>query len=103
MKSISRRRWLVAVPFVLIAAACGGDDSSSSSTPSSGQVTVETTSTPDSDEVPQRILSLSPTHTEMLFALDAGDQIVAVDSLSNYPEEAEAVRTDLSAYEPNVE
>ena len=103
MKSISRRRWLVAVPFVLIAAACGGDDSSSSSTPSSGQVTVETTSTPDSDEVPQRILSLSPTHTEMLFALDAGDQIVAVDSLSNYPEEAEAVRTELSAYEPNVE
>ena len=103
MKSISRRRWLVAVPFVLIAVACGGDDSSSSSTPSSGQVTVETTSTPDSDEVPQRILSLSPTHTEMLFALDAGDQIVAVDSLSNYPEEAEAVRTDLSAYEPNVE
>ncbi len=103
MKSISRRRWLVVVPFVLIAAACGGDDSSSSSTPSSGQVTVETTSTPDSDEVPQRILSLSPTHTEMLFALDAGDQIVAVDSLSNYPEEAEAVRTDLSAYEPNVE
>ena len=103
MKSISRRRWLVAVPFVLIAAACGGDDSSSSSTPSSGQVTVETTSTPDSDEVPQRILSLSPTHTEMLFALDAGDHIVAVDSLSNYPEEAEAVRTDLSAYEPNVE
>ncbi len=103
MKSISRRRWLVAVPFVLIAAACGGDDSSSSSTPSSGQVTVETTSTPDSDEVPQRILSLSPTHTEMLFALDAGDHIVAVDSLSNYPEEAEAVRTELSAYEPNVE
>ena len=50
-----------------------------------------------------RIVSLSPTHTEMLFALDAGDQIVAVDSLSNYPEEAEAVRTDLSAYEPNVE
>jgi len=50
-----------------------------------------------------RIVALSPTHTEMLFALDAGDQIVAVDSLSNYPEEAEAVRTDLSAYEPNVE
>lgn len=39
----------------------------------------------------------------MLFALDAGEQIVAVDSLSNYPDEAEAVRTDLSAYEPNVE
>jgi iron complex transport system substrate-binding protein len=39
----------------------------------------------------------------MLFALDAASQVIAVDSLSNYPPEADAVRTDLSAYEPNVE
>ena len=50
-----------------------------------------------------RIVSLSPTHTEMLFAIGAGDQVVAVDSLSNYPPEAADVVTDLSAYEPNVE
>ena len=46
---------------------------------------------------------MSPTHTEMLFAIGAGDQVVAVDNLSNFPAEAAAVVTDLSAYEPNVE
>ena len=46
-------------------------------------------------------MSLSPTATEMLFAIGAGGQVVAVDSNSNYP--AEAPRTELSAYQPNVE
>jgi iron complex transport system substrate-binding protein len=50
---------------------------------------------------PKRIVSLSPTATEMLFAIGAGDQVVAVDSNSNYP--AEAPRTELSAYQPNIE
>ena len=50
---------------------------------------------------PERIISLSPTSTEVLFAIGAGDQVVAVDSLSNYP--AEAPVTDLSAFEPSVE
>ena len=50
---------------------------------------------------PRRIVSLSPTATEMLFAIDAGPQVVAVDSYSNYP--ADAPTTKLSAYEPNVE
>jgi iron complex transport system substrate-binding protein len=49
----------------------------------------------------QRIVSLSPTATEMLFAIGAGGQVAAVDSNSNYP--TEAPKTDLSAYEPNVE
>jgi iron complex transport system substrate-binding protein len=52
-------------------------------------------------ERPTRIVSLSPTATEMLFAIGAGDQVVAVDDRSNHP--AEAPMTDLSGYEPNVE
>jgi iron complex transport system substrate-binding protein len=52
-------------------------------------------------DVPQRIVSLSPTGTEMLFAIGAGDQVVAVDSFSYYPPEAPV--TDLSGWEPNVE
>ena len=44
---------------------------------------------------------MSPTATEMLFAIGAGDQVVAADSYSNYP--ADAPTTELSAYEPNVE
>lgn len=50
---------------------------------------------------PERIVSLSPTHTEMLFAIEAGDQVEAVDEYSYYPEEAPV--TDLSGYEPSVE
>lgn len=50
-----------------------------------------------------RIVSLSPTATEMMYAIGAGDQLVAVDSLSTYPAEAAEKLTDLSAYEPNAE
>lgn len=50
---------------------------------------------------PDRIVSLSPTATEMLFAIDAGDQVVAVDDQSNFP--AEAPKTDLSGFTPNIE
>jgi iron complex transport system substrate-binding protein len=50
---------------------------------------------------PVAIVSLSPTATEMLFAIGAGRQVKAVDSLSDYPRGAP--RTALSAYNPNVE
>ena len=48
-----------------------------------------------------RIISLSPTITEDLFAIGAGKQVVAVDQDSNYP--PSAPRTSLSGYTPNVE
>ena len=47
------------------------------------------------------IVSLSPTATEMLFAIGAGDLVVAVDNFSNFP--ADAPITDLSGFDPNVE
>ena len=50
---------------------------------------------------PTRIVSLSPTATEDLFAIGAGSQVIAVDSQSNYP--AKAPHTKLSAYTPNAE
>ncbi|MXW60766.1 MAG: ABC transporter substrate-binding protein [Acidimicrobiaceae bacterium] len=53
------------------------------------------------DSPPQRIVSLSPSATEILFAIGAGPQVVAVDSYSYYPPEAPV--TDLSGWDPNVE
>lgn len=53
-------------------------------------------------ERPERIVSLSPTATESLFAIEAGDQVVAVDEYSYYPEEAPVVE-GLSGHRPNVE
>ena len=50
---------------------------------------------------PTAIVSLSPTATEMLYAIGAGSQVKAVDSDSDYPTSAPI--TKLSAYTPNVE
>jgi len=50
---------------------------------------------------PHRIVSLSPTATETLFAIGAGKQVVAVDDQSDYPKQAP--RTRLSYVNPNVE
>jgi len=75
----------MAAVLAALASACGSSNSTITAAPASAQ----------------RIVSLSPTATEILFAIGAGDQVTAVDSLSNYP--AEAPVTDLSAFEPNVE
>jgi iron complex transport system substrate-binding protein len=53
------------------------------------------------DHQPTSIVSLSPTATEMLFAIDAGDQVKAVDKNSDYP--ANAPHTGLDAYQLNAE
>ena len=53
------------------------------------------------EEKPMKILSLSPTATEILFAVGAGDQVLAVDDQSNYP--PEAPMSGISGYSPNLE
>jgi iron complex transport system substrate-binding protein len=50
---------------------------------------------------PTRIVSLSPTATETLFAVGAGKQVIAVDDQSDYPKQAP--KTTLSGFQPNVE
>jgi iron complex transport system substrate-binding protein len=50
---------------------------------------------------PEKIVSLSPTATEMLYAIGAGPQVVAVDDQSNYP--STAPKTALSGFKPNAE
>ena len=87
MNRFNRRCAAVVAAGVLLVAACS-DDSQPDTTAAGG---------------PGRIVSLSPTHTEMLFALGAGDAVVAVEEFSNYPPEAAAVVSSLSGYEPNVE
>jgi cobalamin transport system substrate-binding protein len=50
---------------------------------------------------PNRIVSLSPTATEMLYAIDAAGQVAAVDDRSTFPDSAP--RTTLSAARPDVD
>ena len=72
---------------------------SCSSGGSDGQVLISGGSS--SVEIAERIISLSPTATEILFAIEAGGQVVAVDDQSNFP--PEAPMTPLSGYTPNIE
>jgi iron complex transport system substrate-binding protein len=51
--------------------------------------------------LPTRIVSLSPSATEDLYAVGAGSQVIAVDDQSDYPKQAP--RTKLSGFQPNVE
>ena len=103
------RRHLVPLLLLLalVAGGCGQDGTTSGAAAPAGQqasfpVTLDTPAGKVTlDRQPSRIVSLSPTATEMLFAIGAGGQVVAVDSNSNYPEEAP--KTDLSAYQPNIE
>ena len=50
---------------------------------------------------PKRIVSLSATATESLFAIGAGPQVIAADDQSDYPKNAP--KTSLSGFTPNVE
>jgi iron complex transport system substrate-binding protein len=92
MSKIRYSRWRVltaAIVATVSLAACG-----------SGTDTAGSTVAPESA---LKIVSLSPTATEMLYAIGAGDQVVAVDSLSTYPAEVSSKVTKISAYEPSVE
>ena len=98
---------LMAMLLALALTACGGDDADApaDSDEQSGDAAEndendEADEQPDAD-APERIVSLSPTATETLFAIGAGDQVVAADQFSNFPEDAPT--TDLSYSEPNVE
>jgi iron complex transport system substrate-binding protein len=65
-------------------------------------VTVQTASGPlRIASRPTAIVSLSPTATEMLYAIGAGSQVKAVDADSNYP--PQAPHTKLSGLTPNIE
>jgi iron complex transport system substrate-binding protein len=103
---------VVAVVIAFALAACS-DDPAITTAPTGGSATASTGSAAfpvtvtgtngdvTIDSRPERIVSLSPTATEDLFAIGAGDQVIAVDDQSNYP--ADVPTTDLSGFEPNVE
>lgn len=106
---------LVAVSLLVLASCSSQQDSTAPTTTPTTSATTSVTSSEASgpvvilddtgevtlSEIPDRIVSISPTATEMLFAIGAGSQVVAADSFSNYPESAPT--TDLSGFTPNVE
>lgn len=87
--------WLVALVVLgsLLAGGCAGAESPVEVGAANGNVVIA--------DRPERIVSLSPTATEMLFAIGAGSQVVAVDQDSDYP--AGVPTTGLNGVDPNVE
>ncbi|GIG70708.1 ABC transporter substrate-binding protein [Phytomonospora endophytica] len=83
--------------------ACGGDDKptgeASPDTAAQFPVTVGDTTVAAK---PSKIVSLSATGTEMLYAIGAGTQITAVDSTSNFPAEA-PTKAELTAMDATAE
>ncbi|MFF5262781.1 ABC transporter substrate-binding protein [Actinomadura viridis] len=87
---------------VTLAAGCGSGGGEGGATAGGGAVTVQAANGAVTiPATPKRIVSLSPTHTETLFAIGAGPQVVAVDEYSDHP--ANAPRTKLSGFKPNAE
>lgn len=128
----TREKFVGAVmALTLVAAACGSDSDTETpgtdapvetEAPVDTEASVETeapveTDAPSATEapastdgedtesagIPERVVSLSPTHTEIMFAIGAGDLLVAVDDFSNFPAEALELPNELSGFEPNIE
>ena len=55
------------------------------------------------DKIPQRIISLAPSNTEILFALGLGERVVAVTDYCNYPPEAKQKPSIGGFSTPNIE
>jgi iron complex transport system substrate-binding protein len=117
-------KWAALTLAALLVSACGGDDEpEATATPDEAEEQTDTSDEEGDDAAadepvfpvtvgtgdsaveipaqPESIVSLSPTATEVLFAIGAGDQVVAVDEFSNHP--ADVPTTDLSGLTPNVE
>jgi iron complex transport system substrate-binding protein len=95
---------------LLTAGACGSDAPDLATVPSTTAGAPADTSAPDTSapdtvdpNLPKAIISLSPSGTEMLFAIGAGAQVIAIDDQSNFPADALTKEHDLSGFEPNVE
>ena len=55
------------------------------------------------DKLPDRIVSLSPSNTEIVFALGAGDKLVGITSFCDYPDETSDIEKIGDFDGPNIE
>lgn len=107
---------LLSIPLALTLGACQDDTAEA---PATEETTEETTTETASDapytvtddrgeelefeQAPETIVSLIPSNTEIVFALDAGDQLVGVTDYDNYPEAAQDIERVSDSVEFNAE
>ena len=101
-RGVTRRTFLAVGASALLFAACGNSDQSAADTVAD-TVAEASSDTAVSEVSTNKIVSLSATATEMLYAIGAQDQLVAVDNYSNYPEAAASFENKIDASQPSAE
>lgn len=101
MSVSSSRRFILLLLAVASTACTTSTAAPSASQPEASSPPAATATTGTSGDVPQRIVSLSPSSTEILYAIGAGDQVVATDVYSTHPQGTPV--TEMSGFDPNVE
>ena len=103
-----RNLLLALLAAILVAlAACGDDDSEPLPTPNPSAafpvtITDDKGASITLDKAPEHIVALAPSFVEVIFAVGAGDTVVAVDQNTDYPPEAADI-PKISGFEPSVE
>ncbi|MGI6123832.1 MAG: ABC transporter substrate-binding protein [Acetivibrionales bacterium] len=73
----------IAIAIILTFSSCGSQQNTNESL-----VVIDSRGTEVTfDKTPEKIVSLMPSNTEILFALDCGDKLIAVSDYCNYPQE----------------
>lgn len=100
MKRTLRFSWIAILMLALFLTGCGATDNQKSSEKKDSATTEEAkpyTVTDDNDKeitfdkIPETVVSLQPSNTEILFALGVGDKVIGATDYDNYPEEAKDV------------
>ena len=92
---------LAAALFTFLVTSCA--KAPESATPAPAQITDQLGRSVTIKAIPQRIVSLAPSNTEILFALGLGDRIVAVTDYCTYPPEAKTKPSIGGFSTPNIE
>ena len=117
MKKFTMTNWLPALmlSFILVLAGCGNNDQAvpKEKTPANEvektqqdkpySVTDDAGNKVTFDKVPETVISLQPSNTEILFALGAGEKVVGVTDVDNYPEEAANIESVSDLMNINME
>jgi len=98
VKKSARFVMAVAMAFALLTAC-----QTSSPAPQARQVVDDMGRTVAIEGIPERIVSLAPSITETLFALDLGNEVVGVTDHCDYPEEASDLPTVGGYFTTNLE
>jgi iron complex transport system substrate-binding protein len=97
---------LAAVTLTFGLTACGNTDNSQSTQSEAGYPIEITDSYGDVitlEAEPERVVSVAPNLTELMYKLDAGDKLVGRSDYCDYPEEVSEIESVGSLYTPDIE